>query len=181
MADISFDHDELRDIAYGIKDDLLQELKDEVTDQIENEICYAKSDILDDVDYKISTGVDIDYEPVLDQVNDALKSDCCTKVDDFINGIINCIATRKADFFKALSHNMLKDVEEYRELGREKQERIRELDNHLSDGQERIKELEEEVLRLKKLMLCDAKDCPSPNNPDACTKGEDCARKDSHA
>ena len=38
MADISFDHDELRDIAYGIKDDLLQELKDEVTDQIENEI-----------------------------------------------------------------------------------------------------------------------------------------------
>ena len=30
-------------------------------------------------------------------------------------------------------------------------------------------------------MLCDAKDCPSPNNPDACTKGEDCARKDSHA
>ena len=62
---------------------------------------------------------------------------------------------------------MLKDVEDYKELGRKKQEQI--------------KELEEEVLRLKKLMLCDAKDCPSPNNPDACTKGEDCARKDSHA
>ena len=167
MADISFDHDELRDIAYGIKDDLLQELKDEVTDQIDNEISYAKSDILDDVDYKISTGVDIDYEPVLDQVNNALKNDCCTKVDDFINGVIDCIATRKADFFKALSHKMLKDVEEYRELGRNKQERI--------------KELEEEILRLKKLMLCDAKDCPSPNDPDACTKGEDCARKDNHA
>ena len=53
MADISFDHDELRDIAYGIKDDLLQELKDEVTDQIENEIAYAKSDILDDVDFGV--------------------------------------------------------------------------------------------------------------------------------
>lgn len=167
MADISFDHDELRDIAYGIKDDLLQELKDEVTDQIENEIAYAKSDILDDVDYKISTGVDIDYEPVLDQVNNALKSDCCSKIDEFIIGIMNCIATRKADFFNALSHNMLKDVQEYRELGRKKQEQIR--------------ELEEEVLRLKKLMLCDAKDCPSPNDPDACTKGEDCARKDNHA
>ena len=167
MADISFDHDELRDIAYGIKDDLLQELKDEVTDQIENEIAYAKSDILDDVDYKISTGVDIDYEPVLDQVNNALKSDCCSKIDEFIIGIMNCIATRKADFFNALSHNMLKDVQEYRELGRKKQEQI--------------KELEEEVLRLKKLMLCDAKDCPSPNDPDACTKGEDCARKDNHA
>jgi len=167
MADISFDHDELRDIAYGIKDDLLQELKDEVTDQIENEISYAKSDILDDVDYKISTGVDIDYEPVLDQVNNALKSDCCSKIDEFIIGIMNCIATRKADFFNALSHNMLKDVQEYRELGRKKQEQIR--------------ELEEEILRLKKLMLCDAKDCPSPNNPDACTKGEDCARGDDHA
>jgi len=167
MADISFDHDELRDIAYGIKDDLLQELKDEVTDQIENEISYAKSDILDDVDYKISTGVDIDYEPVLDQVNDALKSDCCTKVDDFINGIIDCIATRKADFFNALTRKMFKDVEEYRELGRNKQDKI--------------KELQEEILRLKKLMLCDAKDCPSPNNPDACTKGEDCARGDDHA
>lgn len=167
MADISFDHDELRDIAYGIKDDLLQELKDEVTDQIENEISYAKSDILDDVDYKISTGVDMDYEPVLDQVNDALKSDCCTKVDDFINGIIDCIATRKADFFNALTRKMFKDVEDYRELGRNKQDKI--------------KELQEEILRLKKLMLCDAKDCPSPNNPDACTKGEDCARKDSHA
>ena len=167
MADISFDHDELRDIAYGIKDDLLQELKDEVTDQIENEISYAKSDILDDIDYKISTGVDIDYEPVLDQVNDALKSDCCTKVDDFINGIIDCIATRKADFFNALTRKMFKDVEDYRELGRNKQDKI--------------KELQEEILRLKKLMLCDAKDCPSPNDPDACTKGEDCARKDSHA
>ena len=167
MADISFDHDELRDIAYVIKDDLLQELKDEVTDQIENEISYAKSDILDDVDYKISTGVDIDYEPVLDQVNNALKSDCCSKIDEFIIGIMNCIATRKADFFNALSHNMSKDVQEYRELGRKKQEQIR--------------ELEEEVLRLKKLMLCDAKDCPSPNDPDACTKGEDCARKDNHA
>ena len=167
MADISFDHDELRDIAYGIKDDLLQELKDEVTDQIENEISYAKSDILDDVDYKISTGVDIDYEPVLDQVNNALKSDCCTKVDDFINGIIDCIATRKADFFNALTRKMFKDVEEYRELGRNKQDKI--------------KELQEEILRLKKLMLCDAKDCPSPNNPDACTKGEDCARGDDHA
>ena len=167
MADISFDHDELRDIAYGIKDDLLQELKDEVTDQIENEISYAKSDILDDVDYKISTGVDMDYEPVLDQVNDALKSDCCTKVDDFINGIIDCIATRKADFFNALTRKMFKDVEDYRELGRNKQDKI--------------KELQEEILRLKKLMLCDAKDCPSPNNPDACTKGEDCARGDDHA
>ena len=134
MADISFDHDELRDIAYGIKDDLLQELKDEVTDQIENEICYAKSDILDDVDYKISTGVDIDYEPVLDQVNDALKSDCCIKVDDFINGIINCIATRKADFFKALSHNMLKDVEDYKELGRKKQEQIGNLKKKFLDS-----------------------------------------------
>ena len=167
MADISFDHDELRDIAYGIKDDLLQELKDEVTDQIENEISYAKSDILDDVDYKISTGVDIDYEPVLDQVNDALERDACSKVDGFISGIINCIATRKADFFNALSHNMLKDVQEYRELGQNKQNKIN--------------ELQEEILRLKKLMLCDAKDCPSPNDPDACTKGEDCARKDSHA
>ena len=167
MADISFDHDELRDIAYGIKDDLLQELKDEVTDQIENEISYAKSDILDDVDYKISTGVDIDYEPVLDQVNDALERDACSKVDGFISGIINCIATRKADFFNALSHNMLKDVQEYRELGQNKQNKIN--------------ELQEEILRLKKLMLCDAKDCPSPNNPDSCTKGEDCARKDSHA
>ena len=167
MADISFDHDELRDIAYGIKDDLLQELKDEVTDQIENEISYAKSDILDDVDYKISTGVDIDYEPVLDQVNDALESDCCSKVDKFIIGIMNCIATRKADFFNALSHNMLKDVQEHRELGRKKQEQIR--------------ELEEEVLRLKKLTLCEAEDCPSPHDPDACTKDEDCARKDNHA
>ena len=167
MADISFDHDELRDIAYGIKDDLLQELKDEVTDQIENEISYAKSDILDDIDYKISTGVDMDYEPVLDQVNHALKNDCCTKVDDFINGIIDCIATRKADFFNALTRKMFKDVEDYRELGRDKQDRI--------------KELQEEILRLKKLMLCDAKDCPSPNNPDACTKGEDCARGDDHA
>tara|TARA_A100001035_G_scaffold194288_1_gene155406 strand:+ start:184 stop:687 length:504 start_codon:yes stop_codon:yes gene_type:complete len=167
MADISFDHDELRNIAYGIKDDLLQELKDDVTDQIENEISYAKSDILDDVDYKISTGVDIDYEPVLDQVNNALENDCCSKIDYFINGIINCIATRKADFFKALSHNMLKDVEEYKELGQNKQNKIN--------------ELQEEILRLKKLALCDAKDCPSPNNPDACTKGEDCARKDNHA
>tara|TARA_A100001035_G_scaffold209272_1_gene169222 strand:- start:979 stop:1482 length:504 start_codon:yes stop_codon:yes gene_type:complete len=167
MADISFDHDELRNIAYGIKDDLLQELKDEVTDQIENEISYAKSDILDDIDYKISTGVDMDYEPVLDQVNHALKNDCCTKVDDFINGIIDCIATRKADFFNALTRKMFKDVEDYRELGRDKQDRI--------------KELQEEILRLKKLMLCDAKDCPSPNNPDACTKGEDCARGDDHA
>ena len=111
--------------------------------------------------------MDIDYEPVLDQVNNALKSDCCSKIDEFIIGIMNCIATRKADFFNALSHNMLKDVQEYRELGRKKQEQIR--------------ELEEEVLRLKKLMLCDAKDCPSPNDPDACTKGEDCARKDNHA
>ena len=167
MADISFDHDELRDIAYGIKDDLLQELKDEVTDQIENEISYAKSDILDDVDYKISTGADIDYEPVLDQVNDALKSDCCTKVDDFINGIIDCIATRKADFFNALTRKMFKDVEDYRELGRNKQDKI--------------KELQEEILRLKKLMLCEAEDCPSPHDPDACTKDEDCARKDNHA
>ena len=167
MADISFDHDELRDIAYGIKDDLLQELKDEVTDQIENEISYAKSDILDDVDYKISTGVDIDYEPVLDQVNDALKNDCCIKIDNFVNGIIDCIATRKEDFFNALTRKMFKDVEEYRELGRNKQDKI--------------KELQEEILRLKKLMLCDAKDCPSPNNPDACTKGEDCARGDDHA
>jgi len=167
MADISFDHDELRDIAYGIKDDLLQELKDEVTDQIENEISYAKSDILDDVDYKISTGVDIDYEPVLDQVNDALKNDCCIKIDNFVNGIIDCIATRKEDFFNALTRKMFKDVEEYKELGRNKQDKI--------------KELQEEILRLKKLMLCDAKDCPSPNNPDACTKGEDCARGDDHA
>ena len=167
MADISFDHNELRDIAYGIKDDLLQELKDEVTDQIENEISYAKSDILDDVDYKISTGVDIDYEPVLDQVNDALKNDCCMKIDDFINGIIDCIATRKEDFFNALTRKMFKDVEEYKELGRNKQDKI--------------KELQEEILRLKKLMLCDAKDCPSPNDPDACTKGEDCARGDDHA
>ncbi len=99
MASVEFDDYEVDYLVDKIKDQMdVETIAEDVFDNREYDL---RNSIVEDLSCDIAAHVDL--EPVLDQVNEALERDCCSKIDDFITGIINCIASRQDGFHTAMA------------------------------------------------------------------------------
>tara|TARA_R100001015_G_C4543827_1_gene107222 strand:- start:185 stop:631 length:447 start_codon:yes stop_codon:yes gene_type:complete len=109
MANIEFDDYEVDYLVDKIKDQMdVETIAEDVFDNREYDL---RSSIAEDISCDIAAHVDL--EPVLDQVNEALERDCCSKISDFITGIINCIASRQDEFFNAMAKGLINQREGY--------------------------------------------------------------------
>ena len=108
MASVEFDDYEVDYLVDRIKDQMdVETIAEDVFDNREYDL---RTSIIEDVSCDIAAHVDL--EPMLDQVNEALERDCCVKINDFITGIINCIASRQDEFFNAMATGFVKQRED---------------------------------------------------------------------
>ena len=108
MASVEFDDYEVDYLVDKIKDQIdVETIAEDVFDNREYDL---RTSIAEDISCDIA--MNVDFEPVLDQVNEALERDCCSKIDYFITGIINCIAKRQGEFFNAMATGFIKQRED---------------------------------------------------------------------
>ena len=108
MASVEFDDYEVDYLVDRIKDQM--DIETIAEDVFENREYDLRTSIAEDISCDLA--MNVDFEPVLDQVNEALERDCCSKIDDFIGGIIDCIASRQDQFFNALATGFIKQRED---------------------------------------------------------------------
>jgi hypothetical protein len=125
MASVEFDDYEVDYLVDKIKDQMdVETIAEDVFDNREYDL---RTSIAEDISCDIAAHVDL--EPVLDQVNEALERDCCTKIDDFISGIIDCIAKRQGEFFNAMGTAFINQREDLLSVLKERNDVI----THLRD------------------------------------------------
>ncbi len=125
MASVEFDDYEVDYLVDKIKDQMdVETIAEDIFDNREYDL---RTSIAEDISCDIA--MNVDFEPVLDQVNEALERDCCSKIDDFITGIINCIASRQDEFFNAVATKPLKQREDLLSVLKERNDVI----THLRD------------------------------------------------
>ena len=125
MASVEFDDYEVDYLVDKIKDQMdVETIAEDVFDNREYDL---RTSIIEDVSCDIAAHVDL--EPMLDQVNEALERDCCSKIDDFISGIINCIAKRQGEFFNAMGTAFINQREDLLSVLKERNDVI----THLRD------------------------------------------------
>jgi len=109
MASVEFDDYEVDYLVDKIKDQMdVETIAEDVFDNREYDL---RTSIAEDISCDLA--MNVDFEPVLDQVNEALERDCCSKISDFITGIINCIASRQDEFFNAMAKGLINQRESY--------------------------------------------------------------------
>ena len=127
MASVEFDDYEVDYLVDKIKDQV--DVETIVEDIFDNREYDLRTSIAEDISCDIATHVD--FEPVLDQVNEALERDCCNKIDDFISGIINCIAKRQGEFFNVMGTAFINQREDLLSVLKERNDVITNLRDQL--------------------------------------------------
>ena len=107
MASVEFDDYEVDYLVDKIKDQI--DVETIAEDIFDNREYNLRTSIAEDISCDLA--MNVDFEPVLDQVNDALERDCCSKISDFITGIINCIASRQDEFHNAMAKGLINQRE----------------------------------------------------------------------
>ena len=109
MASVEFDDYEVDYLVDKIKDQMdVETIAEDIFDNREYDL---RTSIAEDISCDVA--MNVDFEPILDQVNEALERDCCSKISDFITGIINCIASRQDEFFNAMAKGLINQRESY--------------------------------------------------------------------